>query len=153
LPDSTPLFLEPEGALGMKICRQDRRSAAATVELAVLLPFLMFLIVIGVDYGRIVYYSVTVENCARNGALYAGDPVAASQSPYASLQDAALADAGDLSPPPTVTSTNGVDAAGNPYVDVTVSWTFQTITTYPGVPSQTTLTRTVRAQVAPNLPN
>jgi Flp pilus assembly protein TadG len=137
----------------VKIRRHQRHSATATVELAVLLPFLMFLVVIGCDYGRIVYYSVIVDNCARNGAVYAGDPVLAAQSPYPDLQTAALADAGDLSPPPTVTSVNGVDSAGNPYVDVTVSWTFQTITNYPGVPSQTVLTRTVRAQVAPNLPN
>jgi len=122
----------------------------------VLLPFLMFLVVAGVDYARVVYYSVTVENCARNGAVYASDPVAVSQSPYATVQAAALADASNLSPPPTVTSTSGTDAAGNPYVEVTVSWTFQTITNYPGVPSTTTITRTVRAQVAqaaPTAPN
>jgi Flp pilus assembly protein TadG len=129
-----------------------RRGGAATVELAVVLPFLAFLFVIAVDYGRIIYYSVVVENCARNGAVYASDPVAQSQSPYASLQEAALADAPDLSPPPTITSANGTDASGNAYVDVTATWTFQTITSYPGVQRSTTLRRTVRTQVAPLSP-
>src|SRR5438874_1102361 len=108
-----------------------RRWGAATVELAVVLPFLAFLFVIAVDYGRIVYYSVIVENCARNGAVYASDPQAQTISPYANLQAAALADAPDLSPPPAITSVNGTDGSGNAYVDVTATWTFQTITNYP----------------------
>jgi|SRR5579884_3790425 len=136
----------------MRMPRKEPRSGAAAVELAVLLPFLVFLVVIAVDYGRIIYYSVIVENCARNGAVYAADPVAASQSPYTSVQAAALADAGNLNPPPAVSSVNGTDSSGNPFVDVTVTWTFQTITNYPGVPQTTTISRTVRAPVAPLAP-
>jgi Flp pilus assembly protein TadG len=52
------------------------RTAAATVELAVLLSFLAFLFVIAVNFARIFYYSQVVENCARQGALYASDPKA-----------------------------------------------------------------------------
>jgi Flp pilus assembly protein TadG len=129
-----------------------RRRGVAAVELAVVLPFLAFLFVIAVDYGRIFYYSLTVENCARNGALYGSDPLAASQSPYKSISEAALADASNLSPQPTVSSRNGADPAGNSYVEVTVSWQFSTITNYPGVPSVTTLSRTVRMRVAPTTP-
>jgi Flp pilus assembly protein TadG len=129
------------------------RRAAATVELAVLAPFLAFLFVAVVDYARIFYHSLTVANCARNGALYASDPVAVAQSPYASIQDAALADAGNLSPTPTVTSTTGTDSDGNPYVEVTVTHDFQTAVNYPGIPQITTISRTVRMRVSPTVPN
>ena len=129
-----------------------RRSGIATVELALLLPFLAFIFVAAVDYGRVFYYSITIENCARNGALYASDPIAAAQSSYASLSDAALSDAPNISPTPTVTSTSGTDASGRSYVDVTVTYTFTTLTSYPGIPSSTTISRTVRTDVAPTAP-
>jgi Flp pilus assembly protein TadG len=129
------------------------RRAAATVELALLAPFLAFLFVAVVDYARVFYHSLTVANCARNGALYASDPVAAAESPYRSVQDAALADATNLSPTPTVTWTNGTDPSGNPYVEVTVTHAFQTVVNYPGIPQTTTITRTVRMRVSPTVPN
>jgi Flp pilus assembly protein TadG len=119
--------------------------------LAILLPLLLFLFVIAIDYGRIFYFSLSVENCARSGAIYGSDPIAAAQSPYSSIQQAALAEAADLTPQPTVTSTKGTDSAGNPYVEVTAVWQFQTLTNYPGVPG-TTLSRTVRMRVAPTTP-
>jgi Flp pilus assembly protein TadG len=146
-PRQACVFRQPESRRG----RSKRRGIAA-VELAVLLPLLMFLFVISVDYGRVFYFAITVENCARNGALYGSDPIAASQSPYTNITQAALADAGNLSPQPTVTSTNGVDSSKNSYVEVTVSWQFQTITGYPGVPNTVNLTRTVRMGIAPNTP-
>jgi Flp pilus assembly protein TadG len=130
-----------------------RRTGTAAVELAVLLPLLAFLFVIGVDYARIFYFSLTVENCARSGALYASDPYAAAQSPYNSIQEAALAEASNLNPQPTVTSSNGTDSSGNPYVAVTVTWQFQSIANFPGVPSTTTISRTVQMRVAPKTPN
>jgi Flp pilus assembly protein TadG len=130
------------------------RPAASTVELALLLPFLAFLFVIAVDWSRIFYYSMIVTNSARNGALYACDPVpiAKGTSPYSSVTAAALADASNLSPTPTVTSTSGSDASGS-YVEVTVAYTFQTVTNFPGVPTNTNLVRTVRMRVLPTTPN
>jgi Flp pilus assembly protein TadG len=124
------------------------RRAAATVELAILLPLLVFLFAIAVDFARIFYFSQTIQNCARNGAIYASNLVTA-QSPYASLQAAALADASNLDPQPTVTSTTGTDAAGNSYVQVTVTWQFQGLTSVPGVPTTLDLSRTVQMRVAP----
>jgi Flp pilus assembly protein TadG len=76
------------------------RWGAAAVELAVLLPLLTFLFVITVDFARIFYYAQVIENCARNGAIYESN-LTTAQSPYASLQNAALADAAGLSPQPT----------------------------------------------------
>jgi Flp pilus assembly protein TadG len=127
------------------------RPAAAAVELAVLLPFLTFLFVLGTDFARVFYYSLTIENCARNGALWASDPVVQSQSPYATVQDAATADAGSLHPAlaaSNVTSASGVDSSGNAYVSVTVTYQFQTITGYAPIPSTLTLTRTVQMRTA-----
>jgi Flp pilus assembly protein TadG len=128
---------------------QHARRAAATVELAVLLPFLVFLFAISVDFARVFYFSQVIENCARQGALYASDPKAPAYNRYASVHDAAVADAPDLTPQPTVTSSTGTDAAGNAYVAVTVTWQFQTITGFPGVPSNVTLSRTVQMRMAP----
>src|SRR5438477_7483392 len=97
---------------------RSRRRGVAAVELAVLLPFLAFLFVIAVDWSRIFYYSLTVSNCARNGALYAADPYSTTIRPYSSIDAAALADAPNLSPTPTVTSASGADGYGT-YVECT----------------------------------
>ena len=65
------------------------RRAVAAAELALLLPVLTMLLVLGIDFGRVFYYYVTITNCARNGALYAADPTAPSQSAYGSMSAAA----------------------------------------------------------------
>jgi Flp pilus assembly protein TadG len=135
----------------MQVKRAGRPGAAAA-EVAILLPFLAFLFVIAVDWARLYYFSMTVANCARNGAVYAGDPTQAAYSPYADVTAAAQADAPNFSPAPTVTTASGSDSNGA-YTDVTVSATFNTLTNFPGVPSATTVTRTVRAYTAPQTPN
>lgn len=126
-----------------------RRRASATVELAVLLPFLMFMFVVTIDYCRVFYFSIILANCARNGAVYGSDPYTAANmsAPYNSVEVAALADATDLSPQPTVQTTYGSN-----YVEVSVSYPFKTLTSYPGIPAQIDLKRTVRMQLAPTNP-
>jgi Flp pilus assembly protein TadG len=131
----------------------DRRAGVAAVELAVLLPLMSFLFVITVDFARIFNLSLTLTNCARNGAFYGSDPLAAAQSTFTSIGQAAQAEAPNLSPAPTVTSSTGTDGSGNPYVSVTVSGQFQTIFKYPGVPHTTTVSRTVQMRVAPITPS
>ena len=127
------------------------RPAVAAVELAVLLPFLVFVFVIGVDFARVFYHCVTLTNCARNGAIYgSADPTHAADT--AGIQAAALADATNLSPTPTVTSATATDADGHPCVQVTVTYTFQMLTNYVGIPSAFNLSRTVQMRVAPVLP-
>jgi len=135
-----------------KSCRQEQRGVAA-VELALLLPLLMFMFVLAVDYGRIFFFSVTITNCARAGAVWASDPFEQTESPYTTVTQAALAEAPNFSPTPTVASSYGTDANGNPYVEVTVTGTFRTITHYPGVPTSTTLARRIRMRVAPDAPS
>jgi Flp pilus assembly protein TadG len=126
----------------------DRRGAAA-VELALVLPFLIFMFVVSVDYARIFFYTQVVENCARNGAIYLSDPLAPANNLYSNVSQAALADAGSLNPQPTVTSSSGTDSANNPYVTCTVAWQFNTISGYPGVPNAVNISRTVQMRQAP----
>jgi Flp pilus assembly protein TadG len=124
------------------------RGGVAVVELAILLPFLFFIFVAAVDYARVFYYYLTVTNCACQGALYAStDHTHALDT--SGIQTAALADAADLKPTPSVSSTTGTDSAGNPLVKVTVTYPFKTVTSFPGIPSSVTIRRTVQMRVAP----
>ena len=128
------------------------RRGVASVEMAILLPFLAFIFLVTVDFARVYYQAVVLEDAARTGALYGSqDPTHAADT--AGIQNAALANATDLNPAPSVASSTGTDAAGNPYVQVTVTWTFTTISSFPGIPNPITLTRTVQARVEPTVPN
>jgi Flp pilus assembly protein TadG len=131
---------------------EEARRGVAAVELALLLPFLVFMFVLAIDYGRIFFFSVTITNCARAGAIYASDPYAQTESPYRTIQEAALAEAPGFAPTPAVSSTSGYDALGHPFTEVTVEGAFSTLTTYPGVPRTTALRRTIRVRLAPNAP-
>ncbi|MEW4570930.1 TadE/TadG family type IV pilus assembly protein [Tautonia sp. JC769] len=130
--------------------RGGRRKGAAAVELALLLPMLCFIALLAADYARVVPVAMTVADCARHGALFASSPDIAAPSPFASVQEAALAGAVGLDPPPVVTSTTGTDPLGRPFVEVTVSHTFRTLAAFPGIPESVPLRRTVRMPMAPN---
>jgi Flp pilus assembly protein TadG len=133
--------------------RTARRRGAAVVELAVMLPLLVLLFLVTVDFARVYYYSLTLTNCARNGALYASDPTSAVESPFPNVVQAARSDAANLSPPPQISQNYGIDASGRNYVEVTATYTFSTMTKFPIIPSDLQLTRTVRMFVAANTPN
>jgi Flp pilus assembly protein TadG len=126
---------------------------AAVVELAVLLPLLALLFVIAVDFSRAFYFSLTLQNCARAGAMYASDPFVADESPFDSAEEAARSDATNLDPAPTVTTANGADPNGRSYVEVTATYPYRTILQFPGIPSQMTLTRSVRMYYAAITPD
>ena len=127
------------------------RRGASAVELALVLPILGLLFVFAVDFARLYYHYSIVTNCARNGALWASDPTAAQFSPYANCTAAALADASNLSPQPTVSSP--YYSPDGTYVQVTVTYPFTTITNYPGLPNPINLTRMVQMSMAPATPN
>jgi Flp pilus assembly protein TadG len=129
------------------------RRGAAVVELALLLPFLAFLFLIAVDYCRLFYYSQVVTNCARNGGIYASDPITAAMSPYPDLETAAKADASsDIQSQLKVEVSAVMTDSDGDYRQVKVSYPFTTITNYPGIPSSVTITRTVQVRVAPAAP-
>lgn len=141
------------------------RSGVATVELALVLPFLVFLFVITIDFGRVFYFSLTLTNCARDGALYASDPVTQQHSTYSvydaggtlnltqSVVDAASAEAPSflrdkLKEPGNVTVSISGDS-----VSVSVKYQFNTVSKFPGIPDSVTLTRTVTMRYAPDRPS
>ncbi len=140
--------------------RGRRRRGHAAAELALLLPFLCLVCLIAVDYARIINAQVKITNCARNGALYLANQTSYSTvySGTSGYVQAAKADADGLTPltvtsypdPASVTWPPGAnwpsaakDTYGNPYVTVTVTYTFTTLVNYPGIPSSTTLSRSV----------
>ena len=124
------------------------RRGAAAVELAFLLPFLVYLGVIATDWARLFYYTITIEACARNGAIWQSDADYRSKSPYTTLQQAATAEAPQLNATATVTPTAVTDATGAAAWQVKVEVPFNTITKFPGVPNSQTLTRTVQMRQA-----
>ena len=134
------------------------RRGAAAAELALLAPLLLFVLIVAIDFCRLFFAYTIITNAARNGALWASDPyangtVTPSQSPYATVQDAALADASDLNPAPTVLPpTSGTDGHGNATVSVTVQYQFNMISSYLGF-SNVNLLRQVTMRVAPVAPN
>jgi Flp pilus assembly protein TadG len=123
---------------------RNNRRGASVVELAVCLPLLVFLFVIAVDFARVYFVSITLANSARAGALYASDPATMDESPFANVTEAALADATNLTPAPTITQTNGTDGTGRAFVEVRAAYTFSTISQFPGVPNNLQVTRRVR---------
>jgi hypothetical protein len=120
-----------------------------------MLAVLTFILLASTDFARLFYAYVTVTNCASNGAVY-GSQDSSYASNQAGIKAAAVLDGASLSPAVTtdnVSSSTGTDANGNPYVAVTVSYTFSTLISYPGIPHTTTLSRTVQMRVLPDTPN
>jgi Flp pilus assembly protein TadG len=129
----------------------NQRAGAALVELSLLLPMLLFLLLAGMDYSRVFKTSIIVSNCARNGALYASDPNISDRSQFATLDDAIRADASELDPSLlNYTTLNGTDASGYGWTQVTVTYPFQTVINYPGIPSSVVISRTVRFRTVPS---
>jgi Flp pilus assembly protein TadG len=144
------------------VIRGRGRRGAAAVEFALLLPFLTVFLLGTIDFARLFYHYITISNCARNGALWASDPYAnpalgtvtsaTTQSPYADVTAAALADS-NLSPTPTVSAiASGTDSAGNVTKGVTVNYTFTPFSKYLGM-SSVAISREVWMRVLPTTAN
>jgi len=125
------------------------REGAAAVEFAVVLPLLMFLFGIGVDFARAFYAHLIITNAARSGALYACDNPTKSTD-TAGIQAAALRDTSDLS---NVTVTSGTYTSGGiSYVWVNVQYPFQSLTSFAGVGSTTTINQVATMRIEPTTP-
>jgi TadE-like protein len=98
----------------------------AAVELAFLLPLLVFATMAAVDFARIAYAQVTLQNCARNGALYEFYKAAGYSLPsgWTSLSAAVQADGGSL----TVTIPSTYNGNSNPYSPQSTSNNYVTVT-------------------------
>jgi Flp pilus assembly protein TadG len=136
----------------MTYWKKPGRPGAAAMELAVVLPLLILLAVMCVDYGRYAYYSIAVQNAARAGAEYAimNSYATSGQAAW----DAAVAQAA-LDEMTNQTGYNagamGVSASvkfekstGLPIITVTASYTgFKNVINWPGVPQNPTLSAIV----------
>jgi Flp pilus assembly protein TadG len=154
----------------MRIPLAGPRRGAATVELALLLPFLVALFLFAADFARVFYVTITLENAIHNAALF-GSQAFDNQNqqwignaqywegPGGELisQEKATSelDATNLSPgldDSNINVTSGTDADGNTVNIVTITYTFTTIVPYPGIPSPLTITRRAQVRVAPATP-
>ena len=152
----------------MKVKRQERRGTVAA-EFALVLTFIILpLCMITIDFARLFYHYTIITNCARNGALWASDPLSNldptiwpvkptnSESPYPNLQAAVLADAGSLTPVPRVNSTDptySTDASGNMTVSVTVTYDFTVLSPFLLGYDTFPISRTETMRVLPKTPN
>lgn len=126
----------------------EARAGAAAVELAMVLPLLLFCSVALFDFSRVAYAQVTLQNCARNGALYEFYKVSQYNMPtgWTSLASAASADEFGLTVTATAT-TPSPPLASNNYVTVTATATITPVAIavlkgFPSIPSSITLSQT-----------
>jgi Flp pilus assembly protein TadG len=132
---------------GTRSCRR----GSVAVEMAFLLPLIVFLCVIGVDFARIFSRTAILESASRNACYWAAqDPVRAANT--SGIEAVAMRDLTDISPSPTVKSRVYTGADGFQYVEVTVEMTFNTITDFPGVPYSSKLSRKTEMRVCPTTP-
>jgi Flp pilus assembly protein TadG len=146
--------------------RRNQRKGVAAVELAILAPFLVALFLIALDFARVFYCQTTLNQCVRNGALYGSSLCSYNQttwvSPYnttdpetdTSIKSCTIADGASLNPAlttsqVTVTHNNGSD--GNAAVQVSVTYTFNSITQFIGFGNSFTLRASCSMRVAPKL--
>ena len=129
---------------GSRPKRSDRRAGVAALELAILLPFIILLAGIAIDYCRIFYYTQTLQSSAQNAALVLAGHVKipATVSPEEGAYQAAEEEGAKLNPALkreqlTLASTSN-DAT------VTVKYEFRTFLGYLGIPEQVTITRAVK---------
>src|SRR5262245_54062326 len=75
---------------------QDRRPGAIAVEMALLVPVLLFLLFAAFDFCRVFYYMQTVQNCAYAGAMYASLASGSMSSAQTAAQNAAVAEGANI---------------------------------------------------------
>jgi Flp pilus assembly protein TadG len=122
------------------------------VEFGLILPLLVTIVLGCVDFGRFAYRYMAVTNAARAGAGYGcvNPYTTATLSNWrASVKQAAIDEMSQISgyDSSKLTVTADPVTTGEPgglwRVQVTVSYPFQTLVTWPGIPSNMTLSRTV----------
>jgi Flp pilus assembly protein TadG len=148
----------------------------ASVELAVCLPLLLMLALMVLDFGRILYTSITIDNCAHNAGIYAShcfdnqnQQWISSEAQYwqgppgtyqaiSTEQAALLVDGQNLSPAVNssmivYSGSTQTDSNGDLCAFVTITYPFQLISSsYLGLPSSFNIVRTSQFRVAPQVP-
>ncbi|MDZ4686384.1 MAG: TadE family protein [Planctomycetaceae bacterium] len=119
------------------------------MELALVLPLLAFVFVVGADFSRVFYYSQLLTEAAHKGAQFASNADLADRLPYETAEEAALADLLMLKPTPTV-KTVQFDEDTVPTAQVTVTYQFRPICQQFGLVDSLNLTRTARMRLHPS---
>ena len=147
----------------IRVSRTVRRRGATVVECAIIYP-ITFLLMLGLIIGGLgVFRYQEISSVAREGARWAsvhgyqsaaeasstgvGTPTTASDVYTNAIKP--QADASSLSPAidnKKISSSTGTDANGGATVSVTVTYDFNLITNYPGIPNPYTVSRTVTMQ-------
>jgi Flp pilus assembly protein TadG len=125
------------------------RRGAVVVEMAVLLPFMVFIFLMTVDFCRIFYVTQTLQSCAYSGALYGSQVAGSSSGAQAAAQAAAVAEGTTLNPALTDNQVTYSPPDANNNIKVTVTYPFKTLTPLPGFSLTTNLSRSVTMVVAP----
>lgn len=127
------------------------RCAAALIEFALILPVLVTIVLAAIDFGRFAYSHIAVTNSARVGAGYAcmHPYTAGTQALWQSKTLEAVKNemkgitnydnALLTMTPPQVTT----DSDGQKRVRIEVKYPFQTLVTWPLIPSNFVMTRAV----------
>jgi Flp pilus assembly protein TadG len=123
---------------------------AAVVEFALVLPLIMLLFAMGVDFARVYFNAQIVADCARVGAHFVANPDLSDRTEYANAEAIVLECARNLSPAPTVSVIENKNASP-PYVEVTVTHRLSRVCPLmlPSMPPEIEVTRTSRARLYP----
>jgi Flp pilus assembly protein TadG len=137
--------------------RQSSRKGAALVELALMLTVLVLLTLVALDFARFAYYYVATSNAAgaaaRFAAFHPATPTtmnalnaAVYQTAIDDLQGVVGYDVNNVTVPNVVIAT---DPAPFHFqrVRVRVDYAFSTLFTWPGIPSQFTMSRSVEMRI------
>jgi len=121
--------------------------------MGLILPLLTAIVLGCIDFGRFAHSHIAVTNAARAGAGFASfHPVTATTQPVweQRTREAVVAELGDtfdatkIDMPSPVMAT---DSDGLKRVSVQVTYPFETLVDWPGIPSQMNLSRTVEMRV------
>ena len=132
--------------------RRAGQKGSALMEFALGAAVMIPLLFGTADFGRIFYASIEVANAASAGASY-GSFTVANMSDTTGIASAATNDAPDLANLQVTSSLVCQNSSGAAvscttsgaykYVSVTASYTFNTLFSYPTIPSTVSLSRTV----------
>ena len=139
--------------------RRRRACGQSAIELALVLPLMILLLIAVCDFARLFYASIGVADAARAGVQY-GAQNRTTAVDYAGMQQAALDDGAGISAiganatsfcqcGTAAMSSCSSTCTGtvNNFVQVTVTASFKTILTYPGIPQPAPLSSTAVMEV------
>lgn len=128
-----------------------RRVGAAAAEFALILPVLLLIALACVDFGRFAYHHIAMTNATRAGAEYGimhpylSSGTGAWQTAIESTARAELSNQTDCTPSNlSTTTTVTIESNGRRRIRVVGTYaSFNTLVSWPGIPSSTDLTATV----------